>query len=86
MSVYDSVFPHFALYLNVHSSTLIKFWALISIVMRTQKYLQATFGGVEDDILDDADEDEQEKSVWVKKKDMYGGDDYEVRVSENDSF
>ncbi|KAK6116760.1 hypothetical protein DH2020_049493 [Rehmannia glutinosa] len=42
------------------------------------EYLRAKFGGVEDEMLDDADEEEQERVVWGKKKDMYGADvDYE---------
>lgn len=42
--------------------------------------MRTKFGGVDDEILDDADEEEDERVVWGKKKaDMYGADvDYEV--------
>lgn len=56
---------------------IIFFWYLL--VARTQKYLRAKFGGVEDEMLDDAEEEEEKRAVWSRKNDMYGADvDYEV--------
>ncbi|GER40641.1 something about silencing protein sas10 [Striga asiatica] len=43
-------------------------------ILRTQKYLRAKFGGPADELLDDADEEDQERVVWRRKKDMYGAD------------
>ncbi|CAA0811052.1 Sas10/U3 ribonucleoprotein (Utp) family protein [Striga hermonthica] len=43
-------------------------------ILRTQKYLRAKFGGPEDEPLDDAYEEDQERVVWGRKKDMYGAD------------
>ncbi|KAL0432894.1 UNVERIFIED_CONTAM: Something about silencing protein 10 [Sesamum latifolium] len=59
---------------------------LAAKIVRTQKYLRAKFGGVDDEMPDDADEEEQEKVVWGRKKDMlYGADvDYEPQSSDDE--
>ncbi|KAI3459829.1 hypothetical protein Pfo_016492 [Paulownia fortunei] len=58
---------------------------LAAKIARTQKYLRAKFGGVEDEMLDDAEEEEQERVVWGKKRDMYGADvDYEPQSSDDE--
>ncbi|XP_047976227.1 something about silencing protein 10 [Salvia hispanica] len=47
---------------------------LAAKIARTQKYLRAKFGDVEDETLDDADEEEEGKDFWGKKSDLYGAD------------
>lgn len=36
--------------------------------------MRSKFGGVDDEILDDADEEETERVVWGKKSVMHGAD------------
>ncbi|XP_073280576.1 protein THALLO [Primulina huaijiensis] len=43
-------------------------------LQRTQKYMMAEFGGVEDEIFDDAHEEEHENVVWGGTKYKYGAD------------
>lgn len=53
-----------------------------SPVARTQRYLQAKIGGVEDEMHDDVEDEEKQRVVWGRyKSDMYNADnmDYEVR-------
>ncbi|KAL0392461.1 UNVERIFIED_CONTAM: Something about silencing protein 10 [Sesamum radiatum] len=59
---------------------------LAAKIVRTQKYLRAKFGGVDDEMLDDADEEEEERVVWGRKKDvLYGADvDYEPQSSDDE--
>ncbi|KAK4422026.1 Something about silencing protein 10 [Sesamum alatum] len=58
---------------------------LAAKIVRTQNYLRAKFGGVDDEMLDDAEEEEQERVVWGRKKDMYGADvDYEPQSSDDE--
>lgn len=53
-------------------------------IRRTQKYLRSKFGDVEDEMLDDADEEEQRRVVWGKKSDMYGADVIEPQSSDDE--
>ncbi|KAL0290155.1 UNVERIFIED_CONTAM: hypothetical protein Scaly_2681900 [Sesamum calycinum] len=59
---------------------------LAAKIVRTQKYLRAKFGGVDDEMLDDADEEEEGRVVWGRKKDvLYGADvDYEPQSSDDE--
>ncbi|KAL0322743.1 UNVERIFIED_CONTAM: hypothetical protein Sangu_1893600 [Sesamum angustifolium] len=59
---------------------------LAAKIVRTQKYLRAKFGGVDDEMLDEADEEEEERVVWGRKKDvLYGADvDYEPQSSDDE--
>ncbi|KAK4490707.1 hypothetical protein RD792_001406, partial [Penstemon davidsonii] len=58
---------------------------LAAKIVRTQKYLREKFGGVEDEELDDAEEEEEEKGIWGRKSDLYGGDvDYEPQTSDDE--
>ncbi|XP_022878927.1 something about silencing protein 10 [Olea europaea var. sylvestris] len=58
---------------------------LAAKIARTQKYLRAKFGGVEDEVLDDAEEEEEKRAVWGRKNDMYGADvDYEPQSSDDE--
>ncbi|KAG6408427.1 hypothetical protein SASPL_131438 [Salvia splendens] len=47
---------------------------LAAKIARTQKFLRAKFGDVEDGILADADEEEPGRDFWGKKSDLYGAD------------
>ncbi|KAK4709514.1 hypothetical protein R3W88_030439 [Solanum pinnatisectum] len=40
-------------------------------IARTQKYLQATVGGVEDEMHDEAEQEKEETSLWGRRKDSY---------------
>ncbi|TMW93279.1 hypothetical protein EJD97_011917 [Solanum chilense] len=40
-------------------------------IARTQKYLQATMGGVEDEMHDEAEQEKEEKSMWGRGKNIY---------------
>ena len=54
-----------------------------SPVARQQKYLRAKVGGVEDEMHNDIEDEEEKRTVWGRRKDLYhGGDnfDYEVRI------
>ena len=58
---------------------------MLFAVVRQQKFLQAKFGGVEDEMHDDEeDEDEKEKkALWggMKNQYYYGDNhDFEVRI------
>ncbi|KAL8491756.1 hypothetical protein ACS0TY_023378 [Phlomoides rotata] len=58
---------------------------LAAKIARTQSYLRAKFGGVDDEILDDAEEEEPKKVVWGKKGDMHGADvDNETQSSDDE--
>lgn len=48
---------------------------------RTQRYLQAKIGGVEDEMHDDVEDEEKQRVVWRRFDDMHNADnrDYEVR-------
>lgn len=48
-------------------------------MVRTQRYLQAKIGGVEDEMHDDVEDEEKQRVVWGRFK--YGAEntDYEVR-------
>lgn len=48
---------------------------------KTQEYLRAKFGGVDDEMHDDVEDEEKKRTVWGRPKDFHGGDntDYEVR-------
>lgn len=52
-----------------------------SPVARTQRYLQAKIGGVEDEMHDDVEDEEKQRVVWRRFDDMHNADnrDYEVR-------
>ncbi|KAL3621642.1 hypothetical protein CASFOL_036554 [Castilleja foliolosa] len=43
-------------------------------IIRTQKYMRDKFGGVEDELPDDDDEENQKGETWVKKSDLHGTD------------
>ncbi|KAL8507623.1 hypothetical protein ACS0TY_018238 [Phlomoides rotata] len=58
---------------------------LAAKIARTQSYLRAKFGGVNDEILDDAEEEEPKRVVWGKKGDMHGADvDNETQSSDDE--
>lgn len=63
-------------------SSYLKLW-LTFIVARQQKYLRAKIGGVEEKMDDDAEEEEEtERVVWGRAKNIFYNDDnidYEVR-------
>ncbi|KAL7128048.1 hypothetical protein ABFS83_14G290100 [Erythranthe nasuta] len=46
---------------------------LAAKIIRTQKYLQSKFGGIEDETLDDSEEEEEKMDIWGKKN-PYGND------------
>ncbi|KAL2529928.1 Sas10/U3 ribonucleoprotein (Utp) family protein [Forsythia ovata] len=49
------------------------------------EYMRGMFGGVEDEMLDDAEEEEEKRAVWGRKKDMYGADvGYEPQSSDDE--
>lgn len=57
--------------------------SFISVVARQQKFLRAKNGGVEDEMHDDAEGDEEHRSVWGRSKNIfYNAEnvDYEVRM------
>ncbi|KAF3451037.1 hypothetical protein FNV43_RR07126 [Rhamnella rubrinervis] len=60
-------------------------------IARQKKFLQAKFGGVEDDLHDDNDEDEEkekQKAVWGGRKHLYynaDNRDYELQSSDDES-
>ena len=52
------------------------------LVARQQKYLKSKIGGVEDEMQDDVEDDEEKKAVWGGRKNIYysaDNVDYEVR-------
>ncbi|KAH7547581.1 hypothetical protein FEM48_Zijuj01G0325000 [Ziziphus jujuba var. spinosa] len=61
------------------------------LVARQQKYMRAKFGGVEDELLDDNDEEgekEEQKRVWGGRKHLYydaDNRDYELQSSDDES-
>ncbi|KAL6578177.1 hypothetical protein OROMI_010505 [Orobanche minor] len=57
---------------------------LAAKIVRQQKYLQSKFGGVEDTLLDDADEEDQERFVWPRRSDLYGADVHEPQSSDDE--
>ncbi|KAL6504114.1 hypothetical protein OROGR_026037 [Orobanche gracilis] len=57
---------------------------LAAKIVRQQKYLRSKFGGVEDTLLDDADEEDQERFVWRRKSDLYGADVHEPQSSDDE--
>ncbi|KAL6573444.1 hypothetical protein OROHE_001903 [Orobanche hederae] len=57
---------------------------LAAKIVRQQKYLRSKFGGVEDALLDDADEEDQERFVWPRKSDLYGADVHEPQSSDDE--
>ncbi|KAL3506834.1 hypothetical protein ACH5RR_032216 [Cinchona calisaya] len=61
---------------------------LAAKIARQQKYLRAKIGGVEEEMHDDAEEDEEtERAVWGKAKNIfYNADnvDYEIQSSDED--
>ncbi|KAL6551985.1 hypothetical protein OROGR_008139 [Orobanche gracilis] len=56
---------------------------LAAKIVRQPKYLRSKFGGVEDALLDDADEEDQERFVWPRKSDLYGADVHEPQSSDD---
>ncbi|XP_058196141.1 protein THALLO isoform X2 [Rhododendron vialii] len=52
---------------------------------RTQRYLHAKIGGVEDEMHDDVEDEEKQRVVW-RRGDMYNADnmDYELQSSDED--
>ncbi|KAL2506202.1 Sas10/U3 ribonucleoprotein (Utp) family protein [Abeliophyllum distichum] len=59
--------------------------SLAAKIATTQKYLRGKFGGVEDEMLEDAEEEEEKRAVWGRKKDMYGADvGYEPQSSDDE--
>ncbi|KAL9245001.1 hypothetical protein vseg_018711 [Gypsophila vaccaria] len=56
---------------------------LAAKIVRQQKFLREKTGGVEDEFLDDAEEDEK-KTVWSKGKSVYYGGDNELQSSDED--
>ncbi|EPS66406.1 hypothetical protein M569_08372 [Genlisea aurea] len=58
---------------------------LAAKIVRTQKYLQAKFGAVDDEVFEEADEEESKKVVWGGKRVLYGADvDYEPQSSDDE--
>lgn len=53
-----------------------------SAVSRLQKHLRAKVGGVEDEIDDDVEDEEEKRALWGRRKEVYynaDNNDYEVR-------
>lgn len=58
---------------------------LVAKIARQQKYFRAKDGGVEDEMLDDAEDEEEKRSTWGRRKNIYhDGDnvDYELQSSD----
>ncbi|CAL5391787.1 unnamed protein product [Camellia sinensis] len=58
---------------------------LVAKIVRQQKYFRAKDGGVEDEMLDDAEDEEEKRSTWGRRKNIYhDGDnvDYELQSSD----
>ncbi|KAE9462039.1 hypothetical protein C3L33_06073, partial [Rhododendron williamsianum] len=53
---------------------------------RTQRYLRAKIGGVEDEMHDDVEDEEKQRVVWDRFKYMHNADnrDYELQSSDDD--
>lgn len=73
---------------DVNANDTIKDKGFAAKMARQQKYLRQKFGGIDDDMDDDVEVDEEEKkSVWGRKKDMYydaDNVDYELQSTDED--
>ncbi|KAJ8551846.1 hypothetical protein K7X08_028289 [Anisodus acutangulus] len=53
-------------------------------IARTQKYLKATLGGVEDEMHDEAEEEKEERPLWGRGKNIYYQNKENVEVDSSD--
>ncbi|XP_052173515.1 protein THALLO isoform X2 [Diospyros lotus] len=60
---------------------------LAAKIARQQKYLKSKIGGVEDEMQDDVEDDEEKKAVWGRRKNIYysaDNVDYELQSSDDE--
>ncbi|GFY82546.1 Sas10/U3 ribonucleoprotein (Utp) family protein [Actinidia rufa] len=58
---------------------------LAAKIARQQKYLRAKVGGVEDEMHNDIEDEEEKRTVWGRRKDLYhGGDNFDYELQSSD--